>query len=122
LAEEITIPFLANIDKASAPNAPTRQTLTWLAQRDGKVVYMDFIFYPTMETLRVYAKLWDGSEERDIIHFATGSLTYIALHDASIRIHCNKDFRAGDEIRITGENWDTADPHRMRVFATVELY
>lgn len=96
------------------------ENLTWTAPRNGTVKYIDFTFYETEELLKVYATL---NGNLNIITYATGSLEYIALHNQSIRIYCNKQFAEGDVITIKGVNEDT-DPegtHRLRVLVTVEL-
>jgi len=106
--------FLKQID----PNST--ETLTWKAPRDGKIISIDFTFYYTKSLLKVYATL---NETLNIITYATGSEEFIALHNQSKTLYCDKQFQKNDVITIKAVNEDT-DPngkHWLVAFVNVEL-
>lgn len=101
-----------------APNST--ETVTWTAPRDGKILYVDATGYETEENLHITVWINDNL---NVITYADGSLQYLAPHNRTIRVYCDKQFAKNDIIKVVGENVDT-DPegmHRMRVEVTVEL-
>jgi predicted DNA-binding ArsR family transcriptional regulator len=110
----ITIVFLKQVD----PNSTV--TLTWKAPRDGKIVSIDFTFYYTKNLLKVYVTL---DTTLNVITYATGSEEYVALHEKSVTLYCDKQFQKGDTITVKAINEDT-DPngkHWLTAFVNVEL-
>jgi hypothetical protein len=97
------------------PASTSRDYETKMMKR-GRVIAVWFQFYQTQALLK-YAVTMDGAS---VFKTIKGSENVIALHNVAETFILNYPFEQGANLKITANNTDPDDEHRVRIAIFVE--